>query len=157
MDAPATIQRRHRVEWIGYITPMDLDTIHYLIRRRALPYDQVDAVRRDTAKYQMLRRADGFNTRIIGASWGLPKGHRYQWGPHRGSYVQEVLLDDLAQMKKSHDWAEFRDLDDPAEMNKQPVLPMHLLPATRRAIDRAMRHPPVGLVTRNIIRTRPKL
>lgn len=99
-----------RIEWIGRPSIFDDPVLTYR-RIAGLVSQQELNVLREIAS-RSIYRVDGHTARRLGPEDPFGLSRWYQWGPHPGSYVQDVEEGDWRLIVESRSRKEFRDVTD---------------------------------------------
>lgn len=111
---------KRRVEWIGVISPLQDDRIVYRKMQRMYNDDEEVLLEAVADLVSPLIRQHASTARVKGRPDGYSK--TYQWGPfHFVCEMEEIDADRL--FANDPDEHEFRDLDNPAHDDRQPVVP----------------------------------
>lgn len=116
--------KTHRVQWIGVKSPKEDDRVVYRILMGLYNDDELETLDAVAEIVSPLIVQEEHTGRILNErNAGLSKS--YQWGPRRGTFVQDVDEIDVARIFALADQAEFRDLENPDHDHRTPEVPWH--------------------------------
>lgn len=117
------IGKTRRVEWIGARSPMSDNRVIYRKIMGLYEPDMLAALENASKAMAPLVRVQGTTARLLSTKMGYSR--EYKFGSRKGTYIQEMSVDDAKHLfdERNPDRFEFRDLDNPEHDDREPIVP----------------------------------